>query len=138
MSNVKCQLSNVNAGFTLIELIVSVALLVLLAMGIGQIFPRAIAVNRVAEKTTRATYFAQAELETIIETEYVSIATGTIEPRHTVSPGYDRQTIVEYLNPTTLDVSISDQGLKRVTTTVFYQSVSGERTIILPVIVANH
>ena len=125
-------------GFTLIELIVSIALLVFLAMGVGQIFPRAIGVNRVAEKSTRATYFAQAELETLLGTEYVSIATGTIEPRHIISPGYDRQTVVNYIDPVTLAVSSSDQGLKRITTTVYYQSLSGERTVALSVIVANH
>ena len=125
-------------GFTIVELLVSIALLSLILFGIIQLFPRAVATGRIAEQLTTATYLAQAQIETILGTEYTTVTTGTFEPRHLISGSFERQTIVQFIDPTTLDVTGSDQGLKQIVVTVFYPTASGERSIILPMIIASH
>lgn len=125
-------------GFTLIELAVSIALLSLVLLGIIQLFPRAVSAGRLAEQLTAATYLAQEQIETVLGTDYITVTPGTFEPRHGVSGQFDRQTTVQFIDPTTLDVISSDQGLKQITVTVFYSTPQGERSIILPMIIASH
>jgi len=125
-------------GFTLIELLVSIALLGLILLGVIQLFPRAIAAGRLAEQLTTATYLAQAQIETVLGTEYATVTVGTFEPRHRVFGHLDRQTIVQFIDPTTSQVIGNDQGLKQVLVTVFYPAPQGERSLILPMIIASH
>lgn len=127
-----------NRGFTLIELVVSIAILALMVFGIAQLFPRATVAGRSAQRLTEAVALTQAQMETMLGIDYVSVTTGTFETRHTVTSPFERQTIVEYVDPVTLAARVSDLGLKRVTVTVYYSTSQGERSFDLTSIIANH
>jgi len=130
-------MSNASKGFTLIELIVSIALLVLLGFGVVALFPRGLQLVARSQSSTIATNLAQAEIETILAQSYASVPTGTYEARHTVTGRFDRRTDISYLDPATLGTRSSDQGLKRVTVTVYYPSSYGEKTFVLGTIIAR-
>lgn len=124
-------------GFTLIELLVSIALLVLVTLGVAQLFPRAVSAGSRAERLTKATALAQAQIENVLALEYDLVSPGVFEAKHPISESFSRQTIVELINPATLQVSATDSGLKRVSVTVFYSTSFGERRILLSTIIAK-
>jgi len=125
-------------GFTLIELIVSIAILALMIFGIAELFPRATIAARTAQRLTGAVNLAQAQMETMIAMDYVLVTPGTFEARHTVTTPFERQTIVAYIDPATLAVRASDLGLKRIIVTVYYPTLQGTRSFDLTSIIANH
>ncbi|MBI2551885.1 type II secretion system protein [Candidatus Uhrbacteria bacterium] len=114
-------------GFTLIELIVSIALLVFLVMGSAQIFPRALNLVSRAEAITNAANLAQDQMEALLNQSYATVAVGVAEARHLVSPNFERETAVSYIDPDTFAPSAVNQGLKRVDVRVFYGTSFGSR-----------
>ncbi len=112
-------------GFSLAEIVISVAILVLVFLGIFQSFPYALTIVKTSEFGTEAAYLAQAKIETIMQLDYDNIPVGIIEPRHALGlPGtylsnFERQTEVEYVD-NNLNSSAVDLGLKKIITTVFY------------------
>lgn len=131
-------MSEHNKGFTLIELIVSIALLALMVFGIAELFPRATIAGKTAARLTSAVNLAQAQMETMIAMDYVVVTTGTFEARHTVVAPFERQTVVQFINPQTLATSASDLGLKRIAVTVYYPTAQGTRSFDLTSIIASH
>ena len=125
-------------GFTLIELVVAIAILALMVFGIAELFPRATIAGRTAQLFTGAVNLAQAQMETMLAMDYVSVTTGTFETRHTIVAPFERQTVVEFIDPATLTVRASDLGLKRIITTVYYPTAQGTRSFDLISIIASH
>ncbi len=125
-------------GFTLIELVVSIALLALMVFGVAELFPRATIAGRTAQRLTGAVNFAQAQMETMLAMDYVLVTTGTFEARHIVVAPFERQTVVAFIDPVTLAVRASDLGLKRITVTAYYPTLQGTRSFDLTSIIASH
>lgn len=130
-------MSVLNKGFTIIELIVSAALLALLIMGSAQLFPRAVGLISRSTALTTAVNLAQAQIETILSQSYDTVSLGTYEGRHLVFENFTRQSTVEWLNPDTFTISPRDQGLKRVDVQVFYPTFFGERFYVLSTIITQ-
>lgn len=118
-------------GFTLVELTVSIVILALMIFGIAQLFSRGAEIGRRAEKLTVATNLAQAQIERLTAEGYDDLTAGLYEPRNNVFETYDRQTEIDYIDPDTMTVGIDDLGLKRVTITVFYPTIRGEKNFTL-------
>lgn len=127
-----------NRGFTLIELVIAIAILALMMFGIAELFPRATIAGQSAQRLTGAVNLAQSQMETMLAMDYVLVTAGTFEARHNVLAPFERQTVVQFIDPTTLAVRASDLGLKRMTITVYYPTPQGERSFQLTSIIASH
>lgn len=124
-------------GFTLIELVISIALFALVLLGVAGLFSRGITVGLRAEKLTVAVNLAQAQIETILAAEYSTLNVGAFEQRHIVFETFERDTEINYIDPDTLDPTAEDLGLKRARVTVFYPAPGGEKTFTLSTIVTE-
>ncbi len=124
-------------GFTLIELIVSIALLTLTLFGVAEIFSRSLGVTHRAQQLTRAVELAQAQIENTISLDYSLLTIGTFEARNNVFDVFDRETTVTYIDPFTFTTQPQDTGLKRVTVRMFYPSIFGEQSFALETMKTN-
>lgn len=117
-----------NNGISLIEAVVSIAIILVVVIAMAQIFPLALKINNHAGQETIATNLAQAKIEEIFSLDYANINVGTIEAKHRLSSdnlnpfyNYQRQTVVNYVDINMAN-SNSDTGLKKITTTVYWSS----------------
>ena len=130
------------SGFTLIEVLVSVFIVVIALLAIIRIFPLGMNINVSSERTTVADNLAQNKIEEMISLPYSQLTVGTIESRHKVpdsSSIYERQTVISYLNGS-LQPSATDQGIKKVVVTVYWPSaITGltERSFTLSSIISQ-
>ena len=124
-------------GFTLIELIVSIAILVIAVFGVNELLKQGITVARRAEKLTVAVNIAQAEIETALSMQYATLPVGTYEARHIVFEKYARQTTINYIDPNTLQTTTTNTGLKKINATVFYPLPGGEKSYTLSTIITE-
>lgn len=118
-----------NQGITLVEAVVSIAIILTVILAVSRIFPLALAISRHAEHETIASNLAQAKVEEIFANGYGNLAVGEIEPKHRLSndplnPFYNywRRTQAYHVNSSNLSQSASETGLKLASTTVYWQS----------------
>lgn len=124
-------------GFSIIEVLASITLLVIGLFSIVKLFPYGMKISRFAEKKSLAAVIAQEKMETLISSGYEGIDTGTIEARSQVSTGnfgykyhFDRETTVIYVDGD-LNESESDTGMKQIEVTVFWNAKEDvEETVI--------
>ncbi|MBI4135339.1 type II secretion system protein [Candidatus Uhrbacteria bacterium] len=124
-------------GYTLIELVVAIAILTLTLFGVAELFSRSLAATHRAENLTKAVSLAQAQIETALATEYEILTVGGFEARHNVFEVFDRETSVDFIDPSNFTPQPTDTGLKRVTVNVFYPSPLGEKTLTLSTLKAD-
>jgi Tfp pilus assembly protein PilV len=132
-------------GITLIEAVVSIAIILVIVITVAKIFPLALKINNHAEQETIATNLAQAKIEETFSLSYDDIAIGTSEAKHrlasdTNNPFYyfQRQTAAEYVD-INMNHSDSDTGLKKIVTTVYWQSpvFKSEKNINLQILISQ-
>ena len=133
-------------GFSLVEVIVAMSILMIAFIGLVQSFPLGNSVNDSAQKKTSASYLAQEKIENLYSIGYDNIATGTIEAKHRLSSDksdflykYQRETEVNYMDEN-LNVSSSDTGLKRITTRIYFLNTltKEEENIIMNTLIGKH
>ena len=115
-------------GFTLIEIIVSIAIITIAFFGVIGVFPYSLNVNERAQNLTGAVYLTQAGVEKSLSLGYETLGTGVVEakvrlssdPTNFLYPFY-RQIVVSYVDTNLVD-SVSDTGLKKIVVTVFWQN----------------
>jgi len=114
-------------GFTLIEMMTAVFILIIGIVAVLNIFPLGLQIRAGAEMAAIASWLGQEKIEEVISIPYSDISIGTIESRHYLpSPynKYERETIVSCVQGTDLsDVSCDSQPtpLKKVKVTVFWK-----------------
>jgi len=120
------------AGFTLTEVLMAMAVLLIGVLGVIQLFPTGLNASRESKDETVATNLVQAKLENFKAANYDDIVN---EDRAKVStnpndPSYkfDRQTQVQYVD-TNLAQSTQDLGLKKIIVTVFWQENGQEKSV---------
>lgn len=125
MWNLNNNLDN-NKGFSLVEMMVALAVLGIAFFGMVKAFPRGLNMNTVSRNKTTASYLAQQKVEKLFSQGYKKIATGTVETKSRISSDPDsyfydfqRKTVVDYVDGT-LTATSGDSGMKRITTTVYY------------------
>lgn len=124
-------------GFTILELLVSIALLILLVFGAAELFSRGLSVERRAERITLAVTLAQSQIETLRGMDYQNITVGAFEPPNTVFEDYVRRTDTKFIDPATLADSPDDLGLLQVDITVTYPAVGGQKSVELSTFIAR-
>lgn len=116
-----------DGGFTMVEMMIAVFILVVGIAAILNIFPLGLQIRTGAQMAAVATWLGQEKMEEIISTPYSEISTGTIEPKDNLEPPYDsykRETIVSCLEGVNLtEVSCDSQPtpLKKIKITVFWK-----------------
>ena len=117
-----------NSGFTLIEAVLSIAILMIGIWAVVQFFPYGIRVTGDSQNISTATNIGLNKIEELRTTSYDELNTGTIEAKHAVSndpnsylSAYKRETIVSYID-SNFAASQSDQGLKKIVVTVYWRS----------------
>ena len=115
----KLTLANLSeAGFTLIETLIALAILTVAVLAIVQLFPLGLKAGQQAKNTTLATNLAQARMEELISESYGNLNPGSVteDSLSTIDEdfsGFTRLTVINYVNAD-LETVGQDLGLKKV------------------------
>ena len=110
-----------SAGFTIIELLTAIFILVIGIVGVISVFPLGARVGKYSEMNTVAAQLGQAKMEEITSQSYSEIPVGIIEPKHSLDPPfsiYSRETEVNWYDPVNQTISTTDLGIKKIKVTV--------------------
>ncbi|MBI2050720.1 MAG: prepilin-type N-terminal cleavage/methylation domain-containing protein [Parcubacteria group bacterium] len=123
-----------NRGITLVEVLISMAVLSIGILGLLQAFPLATRTERSLEMEAIANHLAQEKMESFQALAYEDIAIGTLESgvaadADITSPFYifTRTTTVAYVDQN-LATSQTDLDLKRISITISWPRPSGAGT----------
>ena len=121
------------SGFTLIETLIAISILMIAVLSVIQLFPLGLKASTQAKNITVATNLAQAKMEEIISDDYDNLTIGTTtEPSlSTIDPDFSNFTRVTVINYVNGDLAIvgQDFGLKKVEVYVGWTSpFSGENS----------
>jgi len=136
---------NKSKGFTLIEAILAVFILLIGIIGVSQLFPFSISLGKSSEMTTQAAQFAQAKIEEIISRSYSEIrCTASLPPCEEVeneipeNTSFKRTSRIKFADPfnnlqepTPVD---TDTGIKKIEIIVSWKSslfISGQSISIV-------
>ena len=128
MCNSKPNKSKNNQGFTIIEALVAMTMIAFLSIGIMQSFIFGLSIIKKTEQMDQALALAQDKIEELKAAKYDSYGMGCLEcsgagPLPLDLNGkknYARRTVVNYLDPNTLNNSATDMGLKKIDVSVYY------------------
>lgn len=117
---------NNNHGFSLMEMIVALSILIIAFVGLIQAFPFSQVMIKTAENSSKAAYLTQDKLEQLLSLDYDNIPIGVIEVKQRLSTDqtnylyhFQRQTITEYVGDN-LQTSANDTGMKKISVTIYY------------------
>ena len=102
-------------GFTLLEFIIAISVLIIGIVAILQIFPLAFNIEQMNQMRTKAALLAQGKIEEINSQTYQNVSVGS-EIEDSLSPPFEkfsRETTINYVNSELQD-SVSDLGLKKI------------------------
>ena len=134
-----------NRGFSLLEALLAIAVILVGILAIVKIFPLAFQVSQAAAKATIATNLAQAKIEEIFYLDYDNITLGALEAKHRLSADpanpfyyYQRQTVAKYVDGN-LNYSATDTGLKKITATVYWRSpiLKNEKNLEIKILISK-
>ncbi|MEK7653307.1 MAG: prepilin-type N-terminal cleavage/methylation domain-containing protein [Patescibacteria group bacterium] len=132
-------------GFSLIEALVAVAVLLIGILAVSVAFPLSLKVSQSAEQATIAANLAQAKIEEIFQSGYDNLNIGDIEAKHRLAETsadpfyyYQRETEVEYID-SNLNHSETETGMKKITVTVYWYSsaLNAEKNMSLTIIMSR-
>jgi Tfp pilus assembly protein PilV len=130
----------------MIEVVVTIAVIAIGIMALTQLFPTSLTSTKSANHETTAVNLAEAKLEEMMSIPYDEVSIGTIEPKTRLATSssewlynYQRQTVVTYVDGEDLTTSATDTGLKKITTTVYWQNATtdSERSTELHLLIAD-
>jgi type II secretory pathway pseudopilin PulG len=127
-------------GFTLIELIITTATLVIGIIGILSLFPVSVRTAKSAEMSTIAIQLAQGKIEEMISKSYTEIA--SFAETYGEIPDFEafkRVTTVNYYDPSNSTTTEDDLGIKRVAVNVYWKSNIGinEKSVALVTLIVK-
>lgn len=112
-----------NQGFTLLEVIIAIAVLTLGIVMILQVFPLGFRVEKGTQMQTQAVLLAQEQIEELSSKAYQDITVGTTTENSLPTPfeKFSRQTKISYVNADLEEVAV-ETGLKKIEVIVWWQS----------------
>ena len=112
-----------NVGFTFLEVIIAISVLIIGIIATLQIFPLALNIEKLNQMETQAVFLAQENIEEKISRVYqdIQIITETEDPLSFPYERFSRETRVIYVD-SDLATTTSDLGLKKIEVTVRWQS----------------
>ena len=110
-------------GFTLVEIMVGILILVTGFVVALQIFPVSFSVEKANQLRTQAALLAQEQIESLYAQSYVDIAVGSVSEPTLAAPFelFSRDTTVTYVDADLADSAV-DIGLKKITVVVSWQA----------------
>lgn len=129
-------------GFTLIEAIIAIFIIIVGIVAVLQMFPLSVEIEKSAEMATVASQLGQGKIEEIISKSYSNILCPTTTPPYTLSPpctsteaygeisgfnAYKRVLTINYVYPTAegFQATTTDKGLKKIEVTMHWKSPLG-------------
>ena len=115
--------NNEEKGFTILEAVVAISVLIIGIIAVLQVFPLALNVEKLSETETQASLLAQEKIEEKISWSYQDIAVGVEIEDSLPSPfeKFSRETKINYVD-SNLATTTSDLGLKKIEVTVRWKS----------------
>ncbi|MBU1036750.1 prepilin-type N-terminal cleavage/methylation domain-containing protein [Patescibacteria group bacterium] len=128
-------------GFSLIETLIALTILILALLTMVQLFPLGLKNASYSRSETTAVFLAQAKMEEIISERYDQVLTGTFAEASLVTidddfARYSRQTVIYYVDED-LESSVQDIGLKRVDVTVSWPGGDSNRTVTINTLISD-
>ena len=132
-------------GISLIEVVVSIAIITIAFFSIINSFPFSLNNSRMAQNMTSASYLAQAGMEEVLSIVYEDLTVGEFETRARLSEDeesflykFERETNISYVDEN-IEEAVEDSGLKKIEVTVYWQSPigDGEKTHELKTLVSD-
>lgn len=126
-------------GFTLIEIMISVAILSTGFVAILYMFPLGSKIEKNSQMATTALEIGQAKIEEINSLAYDEIASAT-EAYGEIDgfPAFRSQVAAEFYDPQASSASTTDTGIKTIDISIFWQSsLFGEKNISLKTLISQ-
>lgn len=120
-------------GFSLLELLISAAVMSIIILAIYGFFDNVRAINRYASNLVIANQAAQQQLETYRNTPYNNLATGSQNVSSILTP---YPSLRSPRSATAVITELQPYGLKQVDLTISYAERGGTRTIMVSTLVA--
>lgn len=124
-------------GFTLIEIMISIAILSSGFVAILYMFPLGSKIEKNSQMMTTALEIGQAKIEEINSLAYNEVASAT-EAYGEIDgfPAFKSQVEAEFYDPQTSSASTTDTGIKMIDVSIFWQSsLFGEKNISLKTLI---
>lgn len=120
-----------NKGFTIVEAMVAITVLLVGIVAITAFFPLSLKIIGDSEATTTATNMVMAKIEEVQAMPYDEIVVGQFEAKHRLSANsndylyhFQRSTTVSYLDQN-FNESLTDIGLKKISVSSYWISALG-------------
>jgi len=115
---------------TLIEVMVSLAVLTIGILGVLQAFPVAVMKEGIAKNNSTASYLAQGQIETFLSYSYDDAALAVGTTTTSTASNYQIQTNISYVDPLNgLNSTTTDLGIKKIKVKVFWGQDIPEQTV---------
>ena len=113
----------VNTGFTFLEVIIAISVLIIGIVTVLQVFPLALNIEKLNQMETQAVFLAQEKIEEKISGDYqgIQITTETEDSLPSPFERFSRETKIVYVDSDLADATL-DLGLKKIEVTVRWQS----------------
>ena len=120
------------SGFTIVEVLIAMVVLLVGVLGVIQLFPAGLNASKESKNETITSDLVQAKLEELKAMNYDDVSS---EGRARVSTDqanpyykFERQTVVSYVD-TNLAPSVQDTGLKKIVITGFWPESGQEQSV---------
>ena len=116
-------MKSANTGFTFLEVIVAISVLIIGVIAVLQVFPLALNIEKLNQMETQAVFLAQEKIEEKISRVYQDLEVTTETEDSLPSPfeRFSRETKIIYVDSDLGDATL-DLGLKKIEVTVRWQS----------------
>jgi len=116
-------MKSINTGFTFLEVIIAISVLIIGILAVLQVFPLALNIEKLNQMETQAVFLAQEKIEEKISRTYQDVQITTEIEDSLPSPfeRFSRETKIVYVD-SDLATTTSDLGLKKIEITVRWQS----------------
>ena len=116
-------MKSLNTGFTFLEAIIAISVLIIGILAVLQVFPLALNIEKLNQMETQAVFLAQEKIEEKTSRAYQDLEITTETEGSLPSPfeRFSRETKIIYVDSDLADTTL-DLGLKKIEVTVQWQS----------------
>ena len=116
-------MKSLNTGFTFLEVMIAISVLIIGIIAVLQVFPLALNIEKLNQMETQAVFLAQEKIEEKISRVYqdTQITTETEDSLPSPFEKFSRETKIVYVDSDLADTTL-DLGLKKIEVTVRWQS----------------
>jgi len=127
-----------NNGFTIIEALLAVFILMIAIISIIQLYPAGLKMSRLTKNEIKATNLLQAELENIQAIVYNNVSSQArirfSDDQQSSYYNFEKEIVVVFIDQN-LNNSITDTNMKKITVTIYWQEQSQEKSMTNDIII---